>query len=194
MGRHREFDPEAALDAALEVFWSKGYEGTSYGDLSEATGVARPGLYTVFGNKEALFLKATDRYEAQYLGFMTEALGEPTAKAVVTRILFGSADAQTGRKTPKGCLGVNGAMACSEASEAIRRELVSRRQKSEKALRLRLQRAKVEGDLPADADPETLARYVMTMSQGMAVQAKAGAGREQLRRLAELVVDLFPGR
>lgn len=64
MGRNREFDIDQALDAALCVFWKKGYEGTSYTDLTQATGVERPALYSAFGNKEALFLRVLDRFGA----------------------------------------------------------------------------------------------------------------------------------
>ncbi len=95
MGRHREFDIDKALDAALSVFWQKGYEGTSLEDLSHVTGVARPGLYSAFGNKEALFRKALDRYDAKYMTFMSEALGEPKVRDVVRRILEGSLEVQT---------------------------------------------------------------------------------------------------
>ena len=74
MGRHREFDVEKALDAALCVFWRKGYEGASYADLTEATGVERPALYSAFGNKEALFRRALARYYERYLDYLPEAL------------------------------------------------------------------------------------------------------------------------
>jgi AcrR family transcriptional regulator len=192
MGRHREFDPDEALDAALTVFWRQGFEGTSYSDLTEATGVARPGLYTAFGNKEELFLKALDRYEATRLCFLREALEEPTALAVVRRILVGFAGLHTDPAGPAGCLGVNGALACSDAVEPIRRELAARRGRLEALLRQRLERARDGGDLAPDSDPDGLARYVMTIALGMAVQAKAGATREQLHRLAELVLQLWP--
>ena len=69
MGRHREFDVEKVLDAALCVFWRKGYEGASYADLTEAAGVERPALYSAFGNKEALFRRALDRYYERYLDY-----------------------------------------------------------------------------------------------------------------------------
>ncbi|MGI4812191.1 MAG: TetR/AcrR family transcriptional regulator, partial [Janthinobacterium lividum] len=85
MGRHRQFDEGEALEAALSVFWQKGYEGASFEDLTQATGVARPGLYSAFGNKEALFIKALDLYDAKYMGFMNEALSEPTSLKVVER-------------------------------------------------------------------------------------------------------------
>ncbi|NOJ99499.1 helix-turn-helix transcriptional regulator, partial [Corallococcus coralloides] len=87
MGRHRQFNENEALEAALSVFWQKGYEGASLEDLTQATGVARPGLYAAFGNKEKIFLKALDLYDAAYMGFMREALDEPTSREVVARIL-----------------------------------------------------------------------------------------------------------
>ena len=184
MGRHRQFDEEEALDAALAVFWQKGYEGTSFEDLTQATGVARPGLYAAFGNKEALFHRALDLYQAKYMGFMAEALAERTARKVAQHILRGSAVLHTLSPKHPGCLGMNGALACSDDAEPIRRELIRRRAATQQALRRRLERAQKEGDLPASTDCATLAAYVMTVSQGMAVQAKAGASRGALEAIA----------
>ncbi len=188
MGRHREFDPDKALEAALCVFWQKGYEGTSFEDLTRATDVARPGLYAAFGNKESLFLKALDRYDANYMTFMSEALDEPKARDVVRRILEGSLKVQTLNDVTRGCLGVNGALACSNESEPIRQELIARRSATEAALRARLERAREEGELPQSADCAMLAGYVMTVTQGMAVQAKAGASKATLNAIADHVL------
>lgn len=194
MGRHRQFDKDEALEAALSVFWQKGYEGTSFDDLTRETGVARPGLYAAFGNKEELFLKALDLYEARYLGFMTDALNEATSRKVVERILRGSASVHTLSSAHLGCLGINGALACSNDAESIRRELVRRRAASQQALRQRLERAHREDDLLPTADSTTLAAFVMAVSQGMAVQAKAGASRKALERMADYVLSTWPSR
>jgi AcrR family transcriptional regulator len=192
MGRHREFDVDEALDAALSVFWQKGYEGTSFEDLTNATGVARPGLYSAFGNKETLFRKALDRYDSKYMSFMSEALSETRARDVVQRILEGSVEVQTLYSTNRGCLGINGALACSDEGEPIRKELVARRNATEAALRRRLQRARQEGDLPRSADCAVLASYIMTVNQGLAVQAKAGASKAMLRAIVEHVLAGWP--
>ncbi|MEL1263224.1 TetR/AcrR family transcriptional regulator [Pseudoxanthomonas putridarboris] len=194
MGRHRQFDEGEALSAALSVFWQKGYEGTSLEDLTKATGVARPGLYASFGNKETMFLKALDLYDTKYLGFMTDALDEPTSVKVVERILRDSARLHTLDPAHPGCLGLNGGLACSEDAETIRRELVRRRTSTQAGLQQRLERAKKEGDLPASSNAAVLASYVMAVSQGMAVQAKAGASRKSLEALARQVIDLWPVR
>jgi len=188
MGRHREFSPEQALDAALEVFWRQGFEGTSLADLTAATGVAAPGLYSAFGNKEAFFLKAVERYEVKYMGFMVEALAQPTAHKVIETMLRHNAKLLAGKSHPTGCLGVNGAVACSEASEPIRLELVRRRRASEAVLSERLRAAEAAGELPDGVSAEDLARFVMTVSQGMAVQAKAGASLKQLDRVIDLAL------
>lgn len=192
MGRHREFDVDRALDAALGVFWRKGYEGTSLGDLTEATGVARPGLYSAFGDKQTLFLRALDRYDRSYMTFMSAALLETTSLRVVERLLQGSAAVQTSDDAHPGCMGLNGALACSDDAEPIRLELVKRRAASERALRERLERARAEGDLPKSSDPVALAAYVMAVSQGMAVQAKSGASRRQLESVLAQVLAAWP--
>jgi AcrR family transcriptional regulator len=194
MGRPREFDVDEALDSALQVFWSKGYEGTSLTDLTEAMGITRPSLYATFGNKEELFRKVLDQYDNTCLSFTREAMNEPTARAVVERLLYGHADAQTDPPHPPGCLGMNGALACSEEVEPIRQELIGRRLASEAALRRRLEQAKAEGDLAADADPAGLARYVMTIAQGMAVQAASGADREALHQVTRTALMAWPSR
>lgn len=192
MGRHRQFNEDEALAAALSVFWQKGYEGTSLEDLTQATGVARPGLYAAFGNKQQIFIKALDLYDSRYMGFMREALNEPTSHRVVERILRESAGVQTASAEHLGCLGLNGALACSDDAEPIRRELIRRRSATQLALSQRLEQAQREGDLPPSVDCATLATFVMTLSQGMAVQAKAGASRQMLEALVDHALSSWP--
>ncbi|MBL8795401.1 MAG: TetR/AcrR family transcriptional regulator [Planctomycetia bacterium] len=191
-GRPREFDVEQALEQALQVFWRKGYEGTSLPDLTAAMGINRPSLYAAFGNKEALFRRAVERYVAGPAAFVRQALAEPTARAVAERLLHGSADLLTRPGQPPGCLVVQGALACGKEADPIRQELAARRAAAQTALRKRLQRARTEGDLPTDADPADLARYLTAVMHGMAVQAVGGASRAELRRVAELALRVWP--
>jgi AcrR family transcriptional regulator len=193
-GRPRSFDEERALDQALKVFWRKGYEGTSLDDLTGAMGINRPSLYATFGNKEALFRKALDRYEQGPGGFTAAALAEPTARRVIERLLRAAADALTDRHHPRGCLMVQGALSCGQAADSIRRELASRRAAGEASLRVRFQRAQREGDLPQGAVCADLARYVTTVIQGMAVQAAGGATRMELQRVAEMSLEALADR
>jgi AcrR family transcriptional regulator len=192
-GRPREFDVDEALDRALTVFWRKGYEGASLPDLTKAMGINRPSLYAAFGNKEELFRKALERYTQGPAAYVREALNEPTARAVAERLLNGAIELLTSPKNPPGCLLVNGALACGDAAESVRQELGSRRMKSEAAVRQRFQRAQAEGDLPADANPASLACFMMTILRGMAVRAADGASRKELRRIVALALRAWPG-
>lgn len=191
-GRPRAFNLEEALDRALQVFWQKGYEGSSLDDLTEAMGVSRPSLYAAFGDKEALFRKALDRYEDGPSSFAREALKEPTARGVVEHLLQGAIKMHTDPKTPPGCLMVHGALASGEGTNTIRQELNARRAADEAGLRRRLVRAKAEGDLPPDVVPADLARYIVTIIRGMAVQAAGGASRNELRRVVQMTLRAWP--
>ncbi len=192
MGRPREFDVDEALGKALHLFWRKGFEGTSMTDLTEAMGIAKPSLYAAFGNKEELFRKALDSYQATCMAFFQCAMTQPTARRAVERLLFGFADVQTDCAHPPGCLETNGALVCSDGADHIRRELIRRRDGQVAMLQDRLQRARQEGDLPADAEPADLARYVMTVVQGMAVQAASGAGRDALHAVVRTALRAWP--
>jgi AcrR family transcriptional regulator len=191
-GRPRTFDVDDALDIALKVFWKKGYEGTSIDDLTQAIGINRPSLYCAFGNKEQLFRKALDRYLGEAAALYSDAISQPTARAVAERYLRGMADSLTDPEHPPGCLAVQGALSCGEAADPIRRELSARRAAAEARLRERFERAQAEGDLAPDDEPADLARYLATVSQGMAVQAAGGASREDLRRVAETALRAWP--
>jgi AcrR family transcriptional regulator len=193
-GRPRAFDPDAALERAMHVFWAKGYEGASLSDLTQAMRINRPSLYAAFGNKEQLFRKVLDRYVDGPLAYFGKALATPKARDVIEQIFFGAARMASDPRLPAGCLMVQGALACGDAASSVRKEAAARRVASEVALRRRLQGAKREGDLPQNADPAALARYVMTVLQGMAVQGGDGASRDQLRRVAQLALRAWPKR
>jgi AcrR family transcriptional regulator len=193
-GRPREFCVDQALAAALRVFWSKGYEGASLTDLTDAMGITRPSLYAAFGNKEALFRKALDLYEREKLEYTRAALEQPTARAVAEHIMRGALAAQTGNSEPHGCLGVISSMACGAEAESIKAEVVARRASSHRAVVERFERAKAEGDLPPHVDVEGLTSYLFAILQGMAVQAGSGATREELGRLIETSLMVWPSR
>lgn len=191
MGRHREFDVDKVLDAALCVFWRKGYEGASYADLTEAAGVERPALYSAFGNKEALFRRALVRYYERF-DYVAEALARPTSRAVVAHLFDNAVELNTRYPEHTGCLGINGALAGSDEAEPVRLALVEARAAAEARICERFERAKAEGDLPETADAAVLAAFVMTVLHGMAVQAKAGFGRDMLRAIAEQALSSWP--
>jgi AcrR family transcriptional regulator len=192
IGRPRTFDKQEALDRALEVFWRKGYEGATLCDLTEAMGINPPSLYAAFGNKEGLFRQALDRYWDLQAASRDEALNAPTARKVAERLLRGTAKFLADPCHPKGCLAVHGALASGADAECIRQELAARRAANQARIRDRFRRAKKDGDLPREADPAGLARYLSTVIEGMAVQAASGATRKDLERVAEMALRAFP--
>src|SRR4029077_8104489 len=156
LGRPRTFDTDVALERAMHVFWSKGYEGAALSDLTRAMRINRPSLYAAFGNKEELFRKVLDRYMNGPLALFGKALAAPKARDVIDQIFLGAANMASDPGTPAGCLVVQGALACGDAAGSVRKEIAARRAAAKAALRRRLQRAKREGDLPKNADPGEL--------------------------------------
>ena len=112
--------------------------------------------------------------------------------AVAERLLRGIADALGDPRNPRDAWRSRPRCPAGRTADPIRRELNARRAATEAAVRERFERAKAEGDLPADADPADLARYLATVTQGMAVQAAGGASRDDLRRVAELALRAWP--
>jgi AcrR family transcriptional regulator len=191
-GRPREFDLDEALAAALRVFWQRGYEGASMAELTEAMGITKPSLYAAFGNKEQLFRRALDLYEQEKMSYMRAALDAPTSREVAERLLRGALENQTGTCEPHGCLGVISSVACGADAQTIREEVLARGKFARRAMIERMARARDEGDLPAAIDVEGLVSFMTAVFQGMAVQAGAGATRDDLARLVDTAIALWP--
>jgi AcrR family transcriptional regulator len=194
MGRPREFDIDEALERAMQVFWERGYEAVSLTDLTKAMGITKPSLYAAFGDKKELFRRALERYTEGPADYGTRALEEPTARAVAETIVRGAVRTTSGPATPSGCLTVQVALASSEAGQPAHDILVEHRNTSTTRLEERFRRAVDEGDLPRDADPLRLARYVMTLTYGIAVQAASGLGRDELQNIADMALESWPPR
>jgi AcrR family transcriptional regulator len=191
-GRPREFDTEKALEAALELFWRQGYEGTSLAELTKAMGINGPSLYAAFGNKEELFHKALTRYAEKHCAYFRAALAQSTARQVAERLLTGAIKLVTRPRGPKGCLSVQGALASSDAAEPVRKAVRRFHATAEAAIRERFERAATERDVPRGVDPVSLARYLWAVHTGIAVQAAGGATAAQLGEIVEVVMRNWP--
>jgi AcrR family transcriptional regulator len=191
-GRPREFDEEEVLDVAMRLFWEHGFDGTSMSELTEAMGINRRSIYAAFGNKEALFTAALDRYLAGPGAFPQKARALPTAREVAECFLRGSVEAFTSSDRPSGCMAVKAALSCSDAAAAVCSDLAARRVAGVDAFRERFDRAQVEGDLPADVDTRALASYIVALSNGISVQANSGVGRAALSRTVDFVLSTWP--
>lgn len=193
-GRPREFNADDALAAALKVFWSKGYEGASLADLTEAMGITRPSLYAAFGNKEQLFRQALDLYECEKMAYIGQALEQPTGRAVAQCLLEGAVAIFTGESDPRGCLSVISSTACGAEAECIRQEVTARSKIFHQNIVKRMQRSVDEGDFDKPVDAQAIATYLTAVVQGLSVQAGAGASRQELATVVEQTIAMWPGK
>jgi AcrR family transcriptional regulator len=184
---------EDALDKAIDVFWRQGYAGTSLSDLTAAMGISRPSLYSAFGTKEETFRLAVERYARIDMAYVNTALSAATAYETAGRYLRDNADAVTTPGKPAGCLSIQGGLAAAPEDDRVVRYLAERRADGESRFADRFARAIAEGDLPASEDPAELAKYVSTVSAGLAVQAAAGVSRDALHRVVDRALLAFPG-
>jgi len=191
-GRPREFCVDHALAEALRVFWTKGYEGASLTDLTEAMGITRPSLYAAFGNKESLFRKALDLYEREKMAYLNEGLAQPTARQVAETMLRGALENVAGEGEPHGCMRVIASVACGPAAQSLHDEIIQRTDIFKQMMVSRFERAKDEGDLPAHIDALGLTGVLVAWLQGISIQANQGIERKDLERLIDTALVLWP--
>lgn len=190
-GRPRSFNRDAVLDKAIRLFWRNGYEATSVRDLTEELGIGAPSLYNAFGDKRRLFAEAIRVYDQEYGGFIEAALTEePTAKRAAAR-MFAEAPARYTRPgLPPGCLIVTGDV--GTADEEVRASLRRIRQGKIEAFVDKIRADVAAGVLPADTDAQALARYTMSVLNGIAQAARDGVPRAELERVTKVALAAWP--
>jgi AcrR family transcriptional regulator len=188
MGRPRGFDEDAALEAAMRIFWEKSYEGATIADLTEAMGINRSSMYAAFGDKESIFRRVMERYSTERMTYIRQALDRSSLREVVAGLIYGTAEFLSIPDNPRGCLLIQGALACGTEAEHVKLAMVDWRKGGETALKKRLQRAQSEGELPSEIQPGDFARYLSSIMAGLGVQAANGATRTELRRVAEIAL------
>ncbi|MDQ4503064.1 TetR/AcrR family transcriptional regulator [Sinomonas sp. ASV322] len=180
-GRPRTFDPDDALGRALDVFWERGYEGTSLADLAQAMGIASASIYACFGSKEDLFRQVMALYTATAGAPPRRALTDtPSTRTAIERMLHATVDQITGAESPHYCMLVLAAPTGAIENDAVREFLAEGRRGQRAAIRARLERGVAEGDLAASTDLDALSRYYATVVQGLSIQARDGATRDEL--------------
>ncbi|MER6478641.1 TetR/AcrR family transcriptional regulator [Streptomyces filamentosus] len=193
MARTKEFDPEAALRAALDLFWARGYEATSMADLVEHLGIGRASIYATFGNKHELYLKALDRYLETRDPRLVEELSAPgpalpAVRAVVRRF---AAEATAEGERLTGCFVTNSAAELGPHDPAVARRVELSWEQVETLLYAALTRARAQGELPEGRDPRTLSRMLLVLLQGVRVVGKASTDPARVRDAAEEALRLL---
>ena len=192
MPRPKEFNPDDAIEKAMQVFWHKGYEATSMEDLLEAMNLNRGSLYGTFGDKRQLFLKVIDRYCHGFVGEKFSFLDQPgPALPTLRRFIDGMIEGALADPQRRGCLIANTVMELSPHEEEIAGRLRQVLKTAEDTFFRVLARAKQQGELSNHKDPRTMARFLTTMMQGAIVMIKAGTPADVVKQTAETALSVL---
>jgi TetR/AcrR family transcriptional repressor of nem operon len=193
MARSKEFDPDAVLQSALELFWQRGYEATSMADLVEHLGIGRASIYATFGNKRDLYLKALDRYGQSQNPLLLRELSQPgpALPAVRTVVRRFAAEAMDDARRAVGCFITNTAAELAPHDTAAARRVELSWEHVETLLHSALVRAQAQGELPEERDPRALARMLLVLMQGLRVVGKASSDPARVRDAAEQALALL---
>ncbi|MEE1773526.1 helix-turn-helix domain containing protein [Streptomyces sp. JV185] len=193
MARTKEFDPDAALQSALELFWRRGYEATSMADLVEHLGIGRASIYATFGNKHELYLKAMDRYAEGHDPLLLVELSQPGPALPAVRALVRRFASEAGSPESRlhGCLITNTAAELAPHDPAAAHRVEISWAHIETALHSALVRARAQGELPEDRDPRALARLLLVLLQGVRIVGKASSDPARVRDAAEQALTLL---
>ncbi len=192
MPRPKEFDPDTILDQAVDVFWARGYEGTSIQNLVDALGINRSSLYATFGDKQELYLAALQRYGQNTLGLVAETLNGPGPVHQAIGALFDAAvDPVEQNQDRRGCLICNAAVEQAPHDPAIEAEVKADFKFIEDGFAKALDRAKAAGEIDAASDAGAIAKYLTTNYMGLRVMAKAGHDPATLRDVANVTLSVL---
>jgi len=190
MARPRSFNPDEALDLARDVFWRKGFQGTSLDDITAATGLAKPSLYAAFGDKNALFLKVLDRYHERIIANAEPVLNDgPSARDAIERWLTGFVPFCSGVRGSRGCLSINTAADGASEQKEIRKKVERFNRKLEELLRNRLRADRTQ--FSDTFDPDSAARTIMAIYLGLMVMAKDAPDAARVRATLNQAMKLL---
>jgi AcrR family transcriptional regulator len=187
-GRPIGFNKGAALEAAMLLFWERGYEGTSMADLTQAMGLNPSSIYAAFGDKHALFSLAAKRYVETRTQYATEALSEPTLEKVVRALFDNTVAFLTTPGHPSTCMTLAGAMGCSVDAAPARDLMTEIRKQNEVAIRQRLLAARKSGELSKNINVDDYTRYLSSILSGLSVQAANGSTKSELKRTSQMAL------
>lgn len=194
-GRPRALERDVGLDIATRLFWQRGYEGTSTADLTKAMGINPPTLYSMFGSKEELYRQALDFSIARETSRRLQVLqSDLPVDEALARYLYDIADGDTQPDKPRGCMVSTAVLQHAEENASVAQLTAALREASIQTLKARFDRAVEEGELPAQTDTDTLARFYGAIIQGMSAQACDGACNARLKRMIDVALTAWPGK
>lgn len=189
MARPLEFDPDKALNEAMELFWSNGYDATSLSDLLEAMELSKSSFYQSFGNKKQLYQQCLHQYRKQISKQLLAELDEATSAMDFLKDLFVSisrkANTAEGRR---GCLIMNSASAKAPLDSEIGKIVAEGAQQFENIFYQAIKRAQKEGDIPSKKDPQILAKYLVSSRSGLLAMAKSGSTPDELNQIIDVTL------
>jgi AcrR family transcriptional regulator len=192
-GRPRMFDRKAALRRAMEVFWTKGFDGCSMSDLVDAMDINSPSIYAAFGSKENLFREAIDLYAVSEGAITRQAIKEHgSGREVIAAVLKRNIDMLTQAAAPRGCMVILGTVNIGVEHEELRAFLQSRAQNVANLIKQRLVQSLADGELAADAHTDALAALCVTVLSGLSVQAHNGVPRQTLLDATDAFISTLP--
>jgi AcrR family transcriptional regulator len=195
-GRPAVFDRALTLQAAMKLFWERGYEGTSFDDLIAAMEISASTFYNSFGSKEALYCEATRSYLEWSGQWFFAILNDPSidTKTAFARLFEATAEEFTRGDHPLGCMISLAGTHCPPGMSSIRDMMAEHRAFSESAMAARIRKGVAAGDVPTETDCDMLAAYYSALARGLAVQARDGASRDKLAQIGRLAMSAWPAR
>src|SRR3954468_11653839 len=195
-GRPRAYDAQTALKQATEAFWKTGYSGTSLDKIADATGMNPPSLYAAFGNKHAIYLEALSRYWEFSLAATREALAEdrPLDESLKRAYEAALSIYFSGKGNARGCFVIGTAITEAGEDLAVRNSVAAGLHKIDADFEARFRLALEKGELPRDADPSALAVLASATLHTIAIRARAGIRRAELKEMIRKAVNVLCGR
>jgi TetR/AcrR family transcriptional repressor of nem operon len=191
-GRPRSFDMEVTVERAMQVFWSRGYHGTSLPDLLGATRLSRGSLYAAFGDKHGLFLRALDRYIDESLARLdVELNSQKSALGGLRACLAGYVDRTSGLGGKRGCLVVATAMELAAHDADVQKRIRWFFRAMEMRLTIAVTRAQGAGELVDDVEAPSIARLLVCAVEGLRVLGKTDLDKATWQSSVDLLLDRF---
>lgn len=190
IGRPLEFNPDIALESAMQLFWRKGYESSSLQELLRTMGLSKSSFYQAFKSKHALFQRCIQHYQKSLNDEMRSQLKKTnSAKTFINTVFNNVANETSGSDARRGCLLMNTASEFAQTDQEIADLVSSSIDSITSVFELAIQQAQQQGEISSDKDARTLATYLVSNMSGLKNMVKAGADRETVKRIASIVMS-----